>query len=325
VARFHLCIPAHHPQVRPRRLSHHGPRRPPRRRSRTRPRRALRRSGINGKVAVVTGAASGIGRALAYELARRGARLAISDIDDVGLAETAKHARVIGAKVHEQHLDVTDRAAVLAYADTVADEFGAVHLLINNAGIAFTGDIEEMTFEQIERVMDVDFWGVVNGTKAFLPYLIESGDGHVVNISSLFGLLAVPGQSAYNAAKFAVRGFTEALRQEMIVSGHPVQVTCVHPGGIKTAIARNAGAVEGDGGTVNSPRGHRQPAARRGRLGREGPRRVRPAGRPWISASGLDDRQPDATQVRPRLEPRAQDRADQDQRLIARRGARLMA
>jgi short-subunit dehydrogenase len=102
-----------------------------------------------------------------------------------------------------------------------------------------------MTFEQIERVMDVDFWGVVNGTKAFLPHLIASGDGHVVNISSLFGLLAMPSQSAYNAAKFAVRGFTEALREEMLVNGHPVQVTCVHPGGIKTAIARNAGTVAG--------------------------------------------------------------------------------
>jgi short-subunit dehydrogenase len=134
---------------------------------------------------------------------------------------------------------------VLAYADKVATEFGTVNIIINNAGIAFTGDIADMTFEQIERVMDVDFWGVVNGTKAFLPYLIESGEGHVVNISSLFGILAVPGQGAYNSAKFAVRGFTEALRQEMLIAGHPVQVTCVHPGGIKTAIARNAGSVEG--------------------------------------------------------------------------------
>jgi NADP-dependent 3-hydroxy acid dehydrogenase YdfG len=200
---------------------------------------------INGKVAVITGAGSGIGRALAYDLARRGASLALSDVDTDGLAETATHARVIGARVHEQRLDVTDRAAVLAYAETVAGEFGSVNIVINNAGIAFTGDIEEMTFEQIERVMDVDFWGVVNGTKAFLPHLIASGDGHVVNISSLFGLLSVPGQGAYNAAKFAVRGFTEALRQEMLVAGHPVRVTCVHPGGIKTAIARNAGAVDG--------------------------------------------------------------------------------
>ncbi len=200
-----------------------------------------------GKVAVVTGAGSGIGRALACDLARRGAKLRDRDVDDDGLAETAKQVRVIGAEVHQTHLDVTDRPAVLRYADEVAAEFGVVHLVINNAGIAFTGDIEEMSFEHIERVMDVDFWGVVNGTKAFLPHLIASGDGHVVNVSSLFGLLSVPGQSAYNAAKFAVRGFTEALRQEMLVAGHPVQVTCVHPGGIKTAIARNAGAVDGAG------------------------------------------------------------------------------
>ena len=202
-------------------------------------------STIKGKVSVITGAGSGIGRALAYELARRGAKLAISDVDDAGLAETAKQVRVIGAAVHEQRLDVTDRAAVLAYADVVAAEYGAVNMIFNNAGIAFTGDVEEMTFEQIEKVMNVDFWGVVNGTKAFLPHLISSGDGHVINISSLFGLLSIPGQSAYNAAKFAVRGFTESLRQEMLINKHPVQVTCVHPGGIKTAIARNGGAVEG--------------------------------------------------------------------------------
>jgi hypothetical protein len=200
---------------------------------------------IAGKVAVITGAGSGIGRATAYELARRGAKLALSDVDASGLAETARHARVIGAQVHDSHLDVTDRAAVLAYADAVAAEFGVVNIVVNNAGVAFTGDVEQMSFEQIERVMDVDFWGVVHGTKAFLPHLIASGDGHVVNISSLFGLLAMPSQSAYNAAKFAVRGFTESLRQEMILAGHPVQVSCVHPGGIQTAIARNAGTIAG--------------------------------------------------------------------------------
>jgi NAD(P)-dependent dehydrogenase (short-subunit alcohol dehydrogenase family) len=199
---------------------------------------------IRGRVAVITGAGSGIGQALAYDLARRGAKLAISDIDATGLAETTKQLRVIGAPVHAVRLDVTDRAAVLRYADDVVAEFGVVNIVINNAGIAFIGDVEQMSFDQIERVMDVDFWGVVNGTKAFLPHLIASGDGHVVNISSLFGLMAVPGQSAYNAAKFAVRGFTEALRQEMLVSGHPVHVTCVHPGGIKTSIVRNAGAVD---------------------------------------------------------------------------------
>ena len=200
---------------------------------------------IAGKVAVITGAGSGIGRALAYELARRGAKLALSDVDVAGLGETARHARVIGAHVHEQRLDVTDRDSVLAYADDVVAEYGVVNIVVNNAGVAFTGDIEQMSFGQIERVMDVDFWGVVNGTKAFLPQLIASGDGHVVNISSLFGLLAMPSQSAYNAAKFAVRGFTESLRQEMLIAKHPVKVTCVHPGGIKTAIARNAGTIAG--------------------------------------------------------------------------------
>jgi NAD(P)-dependent dehydrogenase (short-subunit alcohol dehydrogenase family) len=200
---------------------------------------------LDGRVAVITGAGSGIGRALSVELARRGARLAISDVDVVGLAETAEQARAVGAQVHEQRLDVTDRAAVLAYADAVAAEYGVVNLVFNNAGIAFTGNIEALSFAQIERVMDVDFWGVVNGTKAFLPHVIASGDGHIVNISSLFGLMAMPSQGAYNAAKFAVRGFTEALRQEMLIAGYPVNVTCVHPGGIKTAIARNAGAVAG--------------------------------------------------------------------------------
>jgi NADP-dependent 3-hydroxy acid dehydrogenase YdfG len=148
--------------------------------------------------------------------------------------------------VHDARLDVTDRAAVLAYADEIAAHYGVVNIVINNAGVAFIGDVENSSFEQMERVMDVDYWGVVNGTKAFLPHLIASGDGHVVNVSSLFGLLSMPSQAAYNAAKFAVRGFTEALREEMIVNGHPVQVTCVHPGGIKTNIVRNAVAGENE-------------------------------------------------------------------------------
>jgi NAD(P)-dependent dehydrogenase (short-subunit alcohol dehydrogenase family) len=198
---------------------------------------------LRDRVAVVTGAASGIGRALACDLARRGARLAISDIDELGLAETSRQVSILGARSHVQVLDVSDRAAVLSYADAVMAEFGRVNLVINNAGIAFTGSIAELSFDQLERVMAVDYWGVVNGTKAFLPHLIASGDGHVVNISSVFGLFAVPGQGAYNAAKFAVRGFTEALNQELRLAGHPVRVTCVHPGGVKTAIARNAGAV----------------------------------------------------------------------------------
>ncbi|MDT5094345.1 MAG: hypothetical protein QOH60_3708 [Mycobacterium sp.] len=201
--------------------------------------------GFAGKVAVVTGAGSGIGQALAIELGRSGAKLAISDVDVKGLAGTEERLKAIGVPVRSDRLDVTEREAFLVYADAVKDHFGTVNQIYNNAGIAFTGDIEVSGFKDIERVMDVDYWGVVNGTKAFLPHLIASGDGHIINVSSVFGLFSVPGQAAYNAAKFAVRGFTEALRQEMILAGHPVKVTTVHPGGIKTNIARNSTVVEG--------------------------------------------------------------------------------
>src|SRR5271155_3704795 len=201
--------------------------------------------GFAGKVAAVTGAGSGIGQALALELARSGASVAISDVDTEGLAQTEEQLKAIGALVRSDRLDVTEREAFQLYADQINKHFGKVNQIYNNAGIAFTGDVEITEFKDIERVMDVDYWGVVNGTKAFLPHLIASGDGHVVNISSVFGLFSVPGQAAYNSAKFAVRGFTEALRQEMILAGHPVAVTAVHPGGIKTAIARNATAAEG--------------------------------------------------------------------------------
>ncbi|MCZ4536821.1 SDR family NAD(P)-dependent oxidoreductase [Gordonia sp. JH63] len=200
---------------------------------------------FRGKVVVITGAGSGMGRDIAVKLARRGARLAISDVTPDGLAVTEKLVTEAGAEVHSQLLNVAEREAVLTYADTVAEHFGVVNVVFNNAGIAHHGEIERTEFKDIERVMDVDYWGVVNGTKAFLPHVIASGDGHIVNTSSLFGLLAEPGQAAYNSAKFAVRGFTEALRQEMIIAKHPVQVSCVHPGGIKTAIARNA-TVSGD-------------------------------------------------------------------------------
>jgi hypothetical protein len=197
------------------------------------------------KVAVVTGAGSGIGQALAIELARRGAKLAISDVDIQGLARTEESIRGLGAAVKTDRLDVTGREAVVGYADAVKAHFGVVNQIYNIAGIAFMGDIEVTEFKDLERVMDIDFWGVVNGTKAFLPHLIASGDGHVVNMSSMFGLFAIQGQAAYNAAKFAVRGFTEALRQEMAVAGHPVKVTCIHPGYIKTPLIQNATAAAG--------------------------------------------------------------------------------
>ena len=203
-------------------------------------------SSFAGKVAVITGAGSGIGRALALNLAEKGAHLALSDIDTEGLAVTARQAEALGAKVKSDRLDVAEREAVLAYADAVVAHFGKVNQVYNNAGIAYNGNVLTSGFKDIERIVDVDFWGVVNGTKAFLPHVIASGDGHVVNVSSVFGLIAVPGQSAYNAAKFAVRGFTEALRQEMLVAKLPVKVTCVHPGGVKTAVARNATVADGE-------------------------------------------------------------------------------
>jgi NADP-dependent 3-hydroxy acid dehydrogenase YdfG len=173
-------------------------------------------------------------------LAGQGAKLAISDVDTEGLAATEERLGAIGAQVKADRLDVTERESFELYAGSVVEHFGTVNQIYNNAGIAFMGDIEVMSFKDIERVMDVDYWGVVNGTKAFLPHLIASGDGHVVNISSMYGLFAVQGQAAYNSAKFAVRGFTEALRQEMVAAGHPVKVTCVHPGYIKTPLIQNA-------------------------------------------------------------------------------------
>jgi NADP-dependent 3-hydroxy acid dehydrogenase YdfG len=206
--------------------------------------KSSRRSSVAGKLVVITGAGSGIGRALAQHLAGRGARLALSDLDAAGLAETV--ALLGDAEVRSDRLDVRDRAAMAAYAASVAEQFGGVDVVINNAGVALTGSVLGMSYADLEWVLDIDFWGVVHGSKEFLPYLIASGDGILVNLSSLFGLLAVPGQSAYNAAKFAVRGFTESLRQEMLAARLPVRVCCVHPGGIKTAIARNARVAEGE-------------------------------------------------------------------------------
>ncbi len=200
-----------------------------------------------GKVAVVTGASAGMGRSLSVELARRGAKLAICDVNAAGLAETARLCEDLGAEVKVDVINVAERETVLAWADAVAKHFGVVHYVFNNAGIAFTGTVERSEFKDIERVMDVDFWGVVNGTKAFLPHLLASGDGHVINTSSVFGLFSMPTQSAYNAAKFAVRGFTESFRQEMLMTKQPIKVTCVHPGGIKTDIAKNSTTADGEG------------------------------------------------------------------------------
>ncbi|MGY1839418.1 MULTISPECIES: SDR family NAD(P)-dependent oxidoreductase [unclassified Modestobacter] len=207
-------------------------------------------SSVQGKVAVVTGAGSGIGRQLAFELARRGARVAVSDVDEGRAAETAARVRALGAEVHRARLDVADRDAVLAYAATVAEHFGVVHQVYNNAGVAGGTTVLDSDWADYDRILGINLFGVLHGTKAFLPHLIASGDGHVVNVSSLNGIMAQASINAYSASKFAVRGFTEALRTEMLLAGHPVQVTVVHPGGVRTNIAtaalehsRAAGAV----------------------------------------------------------------------------------
>lgn len=193
---------------------------------------------FEGRVAAVTGAASGIGRALAEELARRGAHLALADVDEPGLAETA--GRCGGVKVTTRRLDVADRAAVFAWADEVVGEHGRVDLVVNNAGVALAGTVEGLKIEDLEWIVGINFWGVVHGTQAFLPKLKANGSGHIVNLSSVFGLISVPTQAAYNATKFAVRGFTDALRMELEIEGAPVSCTTVHPGGIATNIARSA-------------------------------------------------------------------------------------
>jgi butyryl-CoA dehydrogenase len=195
---------------------------------------------FDGRVVAITGAGSGIGRALAHELAGRGAHLALSDIDETGLAETADRCDGHGVKVTTQRLDVADRTAVFAWADAVVVDHGRANVIVNNAGVALAATIAAMRIEDLEWLMGVDFWGVVHGTQAFLPHLEAAGEGHVVNISSVFGLFAVPSQAAYNAAKFAVRGFTDALRMELEIEGSGVSATTVHPGGIRTNIARRA-------------------------------------------------------------------------------------
>jgi len=195
---------------------------------------------FQNKVAAITGAGSGIGRALALNLAGQGCALALSDVNVKGLAETAKLAEAKGVKVTQTKVDVASKKAIYEWAAATVEAHGKVNLIFNNAGVALGAAVDGMKDEDFRWIMDINFWGVVHGTQAFLPHLKASGDGHIINISSLFGLVAVPSQSAYNASKFAVRGFTEALRQELDIERNGVSSTCVHPGGIKTNIARAA-------------------------------------------------------------------------------------
>lgn len=194
---------------------------------------------IRDRVFAITGAASGIGRSLAIEIASAGGHVAISDVDEAGLSETADTCRDLSVEVHEALVDVAQRDAVDQWSDDIVGHFGRVNGIVNNAGVALRATVDDMEYDDFEWLMNINFWGVVHGTKSFLPHLIASGEGHVVNVSSVFGIMGIPTQSAYNAAKFAVRGFTESLRTEMILEEAPVNVTCVHPGGIKTNIVRN--------------------------------------------------------------------------------------
>ncbi|HEY1077768.1 MAG TPA: SDR family NAD(P)-dependent oxidoreductase, partial [Fontimonas sp.] len=194
---------------------------------------------LKDKVAVITGAGSGIGRALAVQLQQRGCRLALCDVNAAALAETVALLNgAAGAAVFSRAFDVASRDAVFDFAAAVKEQLGTAHIVINNAGVALSQTIEDMSYEDLEWLMNINFWGVVHGTKAFLPMLRAQDDGVIVNLSSIFGIIAVPTQGAYHAAKFAVRGFTETLRQEL--DGTGVFAVCVHPGGIRTNIVRNS-------------------------------------------------------------------------------------
>ncbi len=195
---------------------------------------------LQGRVAVVTGAASGIGRALALELAGRGCALALVDVNEAGLAEVAERARGLGRKVSVHVADVASRARMERLPGEVKAEHGHVHVVVNNAGVAVSGTLLDQSLDDFAWIVGINFWGVVYGCKLFLPLLLAEDEGHIVNISSLFGLVGVPTQISYNATKYAVRGLSEALISEL--SGTRVGVTCVHPGGIRTNIVRAARA-----------------------------------------------------------------------------------
>jgi NAD(P)-dependent dehydrogenase (short-subunit alcohol dehydrogenase family) len=191
---------------------------------------------FHGKVAVITGAGSGIGRALAIGLAARGARLALSDIDETGLAATIAQCGPVEARAYR--LDVADRQAVLAHAADVERDFGAVHFVFNNAGTTLVGTFAHSSLEEIDWQLGINLWGVIHGSKVFLPLMLRQREGCIVNISSIFGLVGYPAQGAYNISKFGVRGLTECLWSELDGSG--VRAVCVHPGGIRTNIEKAA-------------------------------------------------------------------------------------
>lgn len=194
---------------------------------------------IKGSAAAITGAASGIGRALALELAAGGCHVAIADRDEAGLAAVAAELATRGRKVTTHRVDVSDPAQIQAFAQAATSAHPGLNIVVNNAGVALLGQFNEIDQAQFEWLMNINFWGVVHGTRAFLPHLERQPAAHIVNISSIFGIIAPSGQTAYCASKFAVRGFSESLRHEFWLNNSPVQLTVVHPGGIKTNIVRN--------------------------------------------------------------------------------------
>ena len=211
---------------------------------------------VNSVIAI-TGAGSGIGRSLAIECAKRGANVAISDINFPALEETQSllQEQYPESKVHITKVNVSQKDEVSLWASSIAKEFGFINAIINNAGVALSVTVEDMKYQDFEWLMDINFWGVVYGSKSFLPYIKKSPWGHIINVSSLFGLISTPNTSAYNAAKFAVRGFTESLRIELMMNCKNVNVSCVHPGGIKTNIVnygRDGGDVVGYASTMTS-------------------------------------------------------------------------
>ena len=195
---------------------------------------------LKNKVAAITGAGSGIGQQLAILLAKNGCHLSLSDVNDQGLAETVELLKDSGINVTIQKVNVAKLEEVRHWAQQTVKDHGSVNMIFNNAGVALASTVEGESYEELEWIVNINFWGVVYGTKEFLPLIKQTGDGHIINISSLFGLMAQPTQSGYNATKFAVRGFTESLRQELDMENCGVSALCVHPGGIRTNIANSA-------------------------------------------------------------------------------------
>ena len=195
---------------------------------------------FKNKVAAITGAGSGMGQQLAVLLAKAGCHLSISDVNEKGLAETVELVKPYNVRVTSKKVNVAKLEEVRAWAADTVQNHGSVNMIFNNAGVALGSTVEGANYEDLEWIMGINYWGVVYGTKEFLPYIKKSGEGHIINTSSLFGLTAQPTQSAYNSSKFAVRGFTESLRQELDIENCGVSALCVHPGGIRTNIANDA-------------------------------------------------------------------------------------